>query len=117
MRTQLYAPLDDRMSFEWDAWGCGVVMFAIMFGVLPFERKDLRERNELSVTLPKRVSNGFPSHFSLHNLSFFSFYDLENIFKSSLFSYLDLSRRHRGSLTPSPNRSDEAEFHRGNLKM
>ncbi len=57
--TVLYAPPDDdEMSFSFDDWACGIILFAMLTSSLPFTEADLISKKNLILRLPEDYSDG-----------------------------------------------------------
>jgi hypothetical protein len=51
-------PCDSMMTYAWDAWACGVVLYAMTTCRLPFEKEDLLAKRDLQLCLPEEMSDG-----------------------------------------------------------
>jgi serine/threonine protein kinase len=57
--TILYSPPDDdEMSFSFDDWACGVILFAMLTCSLPFAESDLIAKRNLTLHIPEAVPDG-----------------------------------------------------------
>jgi hypothetical protein len=51
-------PCDAEMSFAYDDWACGVILYAMLTCTLPFSEADLLEGKPLSLNVPIDISDG-----------------------------------------------------------
>ena len=57
--TKLYSPpADPKVSFAWDNWSCGVVLYAMFCGALPFSLEELGKR-VVTLEIPPEIPDGF----------------------------------------------------------
>jgi hypothetical protein len=57
--TVLYAPpFDYEMSFGFDDWACGVILFAMLTRSLPFREEDLTSKKPLTLNIPSNITEG-----------------------------------------------------------
>jgi serine/threonine protein kinase len=55
----LYSPPDDQeMTYAFDDWACGVILFAMMTCTLPFVESDLLAKRRLILNIPESISDG-----------------------------------------------------------
>ena len=60
--TLLYAPPSDRyITYAWDDWSCGVILYAMTTYSLPFKRDELVSNDDLELNIPSFISDGFLS--------------------------------------------------------
>ena len=57
--TIVYSPPSDRaMTFGWDDWAVGVILYAMVTRTLPFSREDLLQQRDLVLNVPHHISDG-----------------------------------------------------------
>ncbi len=47
--TPIYSPPDTRVTFLWDVWCCGVVLYLMLFANFPFSLADIEMRKYIFV--------------------------------------------------------------------
>ena len=52
-----FPPSDERLSYAWDSWSCGVVLYAMMTRAKPFKESDMKTGN-LNLFIPPDKSDG-----------------------------------------------------------
>jgi serine/threonine protein kinase len=58
--TVLYSPPDDQeMTYAFDDWACGVILFAMMTCTLPFRELQLMSKRALTLNIPESISEGW----------------------------------------------------------
>ena len=50
--------MDERVSYVWDSWCCGVVLYAMSMGVFPFSIAQLKGSQKLKLYVPTDKSDG-----------------------------------------------------------
>ena len=57
--TVVYSPPSDgAMTFAWDDWAVGVILYAMVTRTLPFSREDLKQQKDLVLNVPHHISDG-----------------------------------------------------------
>ena len=57
--TVLYSPPDDQeMTYAFDDWACGVILFAMMTCTLPFRELQIKSKRNLTLKIPETISEG-----------------------------------------------------------
>ncbi len=65
-----YSPPDDsEMTFAFDDWACGVILFTMLTCTFPFTEAALSAKRDLTLNIPDDISDGLSSLFLLESLS------------------------------------------------
>ena len=51
-------PCDDEMTFSFDDWSCGIILYAMLTCTLPFSPQTLRTKGNLILNVPQHISDG-----------------------------------------------------------
>jgi hypothetical protein len=72
--TPIYSPPDPKMSYGWDIWACGIVLYVMLFSTFPFSLVDLEMGNFLfPIPKEKKISDGLAlGLFDFPRISLFS---------------------------------------------
>jgi hypothetical protein len=46
------------MTFSFDDWSCGIILFAMLSCSLPFPEADLAAKKHLTLNIPENISDG-----------------------------------------------------------
>jgi hypothetical protein len=72
-------PFDNLMTFSFDDWSCGVILYAMLTCTLPFSTRVLEAKTNLILSVPESINDGvkyFPSPFPSFFFSFSLFLSL-----------------------------------------
>ena len=66
--TVVYSPPSDgAMTYAWDDWAVGVILYAMVTRTLPFSRDDLVNQKDLVLNVPHRISDGLCVEYTFLN--------------------------------------------------